>query len=55
MKTGSELRIPSKISLLKKLAGILWRDRSGGTRLGENLELSKSLRVIAIIKQLMQL
>jgi hypothetical protein len=42
MKTGSKLGIPSKISLLKDLAGILLEGgRPWGTRLRGNLEIVK--------------
>jgi hypothetical protein len=56
MKTGTALGIPSKISLLKDLAedtlegASCWR-----TRYAEKLELSKSRRSTAVIKQLIKL
>ena len=60
MKTGSKLRYPSKISLLKDLAGAFWREQvvlaSRSTRFARgNLEIVKEPKDTAVIKQLMEL
>jgi hypothetical protein len=55
MKTGSELGIPSKISLLKDLAGDVFEgDRSfpgEGTRLRGNLEIVKELKETLLLSK----
>jgi hypothetical protein len=54
MKTGSELKIPSKISLLKGLAGMFWRGLIlAGCALRRNCQRAE--KAIAVIKQLMKL
>jgi hypothetical protein len=56
MKTGIELEIPSKISLLKDLAGNVSEQKDVASReddaLGGSLELSKNCWANAVIKQL---